>query len=80
MTTSPQSQNEKSLRSESSQRVPKRVWLAAWLALVGAVVTEIVAIVNEGGPSATQMWSVAAPCISVAAMMAVVCYAIVKYR
>jgi len=56
------------------------VWLAAWLAVVGAVVTAVVAIVNEGGPSAAQMWSVAVPCISVAAMMAIVCYAIVKFR
>ncbi len=73
MNTQPETQNEKSLCSDTSERVPKQVRLAAWLAVFGAAVT-------AGTASATTIWPVAAASVSVALMMAVVCYAIVKYR
>lgn len=73
MTDSPQSQKEKPLCGDTSDRVPKQVRLAAWLAVLGAAVA-------AGVASLTPIWCVAAACISVAAMMAVVCYAIVRYR
>ncbi len=76
-----ETQNEKGASSDTSERIPKRMWLAASLALVGAILTAVVAIVNESpGEGAGQMWSVAAPCISLAGMIAVVCYGIVRYR
>ncbi len=61
-------------------RIPRRVWLAASLAICGGLVTAVVAIVNESSGAAGQMWSVAAPCVSIAGMIAVVCFAIVRYR
>jgi len=73
MTDSSQSPNEKSLGGDTAERVPKQVRLAAWLAVFGAVVA-------AGVASLTPIWCVAGACISVAAMMAVVCYAIVRYR
>ncbi len=73
MSESTQSPNEKSLTGDASERVPKQVRWAAWLAVFGTVVT-------AGVASATPIWPVAAACISVAAMTAVVCYAIVRYR
>lgn len=76
-----ETQNEKAASSDTSEHISKRVWLAAGLALVGAILTAAVAIVNESpGGGAGQMWSVAAPCLSLAAMIAVVCYAIVRRR
>ena len=80
MINSPQNPKEKSPSNETSERIPKQVWLAAWLAVVGAVVAGAVAIVNGGVTSATHLWSVGVPCFSIAGMMAVVCYAIVRYR
>ena len=73
MADSPESPNEKPLSSDTNERVPKQVRLAAWLAAFGAIVA-------AGVASLTPIWCVAAACISVAAMMAVVCYAIVRYR
>ena len=73
MTNSPQNPNDTPPGGETSNRVPKQVRLAAWLAVFGAIVT-------AGVASATPIWCVAAACISIAAMMAVVCYAIVRYR
>ena len=81
MNTQSETQDNKALNGDASHRIPKRVWLAAGLALVGAILTAAVAMVNESpGGGAGQMWSVAAPSISIAAMVAVVCYAIVRYR
>ncbi len=76
-----ETQNEKAESTGTSERIPKRVWLAAGLALIGAILTAAVAMVNEtpGGGSG-QMWSVAAPCLSLAGMMAIVCYAVVRYH
>ena len=68
-----ETQNEKAASSDTSERIPKQVRLAAWLAVFGAVVT-------AGTASATPIWCVAAASMSVALMMAVVCYAIVKYH
>jgi len=73
MADSPQSPNEKSLSGDTSERVPKQMRLAACLAVFGAAVT-------AGGGSATPIWCVARACISVAAMIAVVCYALLRYR
>ena len=75
-----ETQNEKAVSGNTSHCIPKQVWLSAWLAVFGAAVAAAIAIVNGGVTSASQMWSVAAPCISVALMMAVVCWAIVRYR
>jgi len=81
MNTQPENQNKKALNGDVSRRIPRRVWLAAGLGLVGAILTAAVAIVNGSlGGAAQLMWSVAAPCISIATMIAVVCHAIVKYR
>ncbi len=79
MNTQPETQNEKAT-SSNSERIPKQVRLAAWLAVLGAVLTTVVALVNGGISSGKQIWSVAAPCIAIAGMTAVVCYAIVRYR
>ncbi len=73
MNPQPQTQDERASSGNTSERIPKQVRLAAWLAVFGAVVT-------AGTASATTIWPVAAACISVAFMMAVVCYAIVRYR
>ncbi len=75
-----ETQDNKVLNADASHRIPKRVWLAAGLAVFGTLVTAVVAILNESPGSAGQIWSVAAPCISLAAMIAVVCYAIVRHR
>ena len=81
MNTQTETQDTPVLKDETSHRIPKRVWLAAGLAICGAVLTAAVAMVNESpGEGAGQIWSVAAPCISIAAMVAVVCYAIVRCR
>lgn len=73
MNTQTETQKEQSASGDSSERVPKQVRLAAWLAVFGAAVT-------AGTASGTPIWCVAAASMSVAAMMAVVCYAIVRYR
>ncbi len=75
-----ETQNEKGASSETSHRIPRRVWLAAGLAVVGVVVIALVAIVNEGGGSPVQIWNVGAPSFCIGAMIAVVCYAIVRHR
>lgn len=75
-----ETQDKQVLPDETSHRVPKRVWLAAWLAVFGAVLATVVALVNGGISHSTHIWSVAAPCLSLAGMIAVVCYAIVRYR
>jgi hypothetical protein len=73
MNPQPQTQDERALSGNTSERIPKQVRLAAWLAVFGAAVT-------AGTASATPIWCVAAACISIAAMIAVVCYAILRYR
>jgi hypothetical protein len=73
MSIQPELQKEKAASGDTSECIPKQVRLAAWLAVLGAAVT-------AGTASATTIWPVAAASMSVALMMAVVCYAIVKYR
>ncbi len=73
MSIQPEPQKEKAASGDTSERIPKQVRLAAWLAVLGAIVA-------AGTASATPLWPVAAASISVALMMAVVCYAIVRYR
>jgi hypothetical protein len=73
MAESLQIPNDVSSRAGASERVPKQVRLAAWLAVFGAVVI-------AGVASLTPTWSVAGACISVAVMMAVTCYAMVRHR
>ncbi len=80
MNTQTETEDKTPVSEETNHRIPKRVWLAAWLAVLGAVMTTVVAIVNGGISSATHIWSVAAPCASIAGMIAVVCYAIQRYR
>jgi len=66
-------EQEKEVRTDVSDAVPRRVRLACWLAGVGGAVV-------LGVASATPVWPVAGACISVAAMLALVCCCIVKYR
>ncbi len=73
MNTQTETQNEKAIGGNSGERIPKQVRLAAWLAVFGAAVT-------AGTASATTIWPVAAASMSVGFMMAVVCYAIIRYR
>jgi len=73
MLDSPPIPSEKSLSANVSERIPKQVKLGAWLSVFGAVV-------SAGAASATPIWPVAGACIGVAGMMAVVCYAVVRYR
>jgi len=80
MPVSPASPEEKPPSGHTPDRVPKQVWLAVWFAVFGAMATAAVAIVNGGVSHATHLWSVGAPCIGIAALTAVVCYALVRYR
>ena len=73
MNTQPQTQKEQAASGDTSERIPKQVRLAAWLAVLGTAVT-------AGTASATPIWPVAAASMSVAFMMTVVCYALVRYR
>lgn len=73
MSIEPETQKDKVATSDTSERIPKQVRLAAWLAVLGAAVA-------AGTASATTIWPIAAASMSVAFMMAVVCYAIVRYR
>ena len=74
MELSSQQQNIESPNKEPKDRIPRQVWLAAWLTVFGTVMLGIVAFVaSEGEP-------VAGPCIGIAVIMSVVCYAIVRYR
>ena len=75
-----ETQNEKPPSGDTSHRIPRRVWVAACLAVVGALMIAVVAIVNEGGGSPVQIWNLGAPSFCIAAMIAVVCYAIVRHR
>lgn len=72
MSIQPETQ-DKAVSGSPSECIPKQVKLAAWLAVFGAVVA-------AGTASATTIWPVAAASMSVPFMMAVVCYAIVRYR
>jgi hypothetical protein len=72
MEPSPQETNVESPKNEQNERVPKQVKLAAWLAVFGAIMV-------GGVASATPVEPIAGPCIGIAVMMAIVCYAIVRY-
>ncbi len=73
MNMQPEVQDTKAKNDGCSERIPKQVRLAAWLTVFGAVVT-------AGTASATPLSPVAAASMSVALMIAIVSYAIVKYR
>ncbi len=73
MSIQPEPQKEKTASGDTSERIPKQVRLAAWLAVLSSVGV-------AGTASATTIWPVAAASMSVALMMTVVCYAIVRYR
>jgi hypothetical protein len=73
MEQSTQQKNGESPSNDPNERVPKQVRLAAWLAVFGAIVV-------GGVASATPIDCIAGPCIAIAVMMAVVCYAIVRFR
>ena len=73
MEPSPQETNVESPNKEPKERIPKQVKLAAWLAVFGAILV-------GGVASATPLEPIAGPCIGIAVMMAIVCYAIVRYR
>ena len=72
MELSPQQTNVESPNKEPKERIPKQVKLAAWLAVFTALVI--------GGVAAATPWNTTGPCIGIAVMMAVVCFAIIKYR
>ena len=73
MELSSQQQNIESQDKEPEERIPKQVKLAAWLSVFGAIMT-------GGIASATPVEHIVGPCIGIAVMMAVVCFAIIKYR
>jgi hypothetical protein len=74
MEPSPQHIIDESPNNEQNDRIPKQVWLATWLTVFGTVMLGTVAFVaSEGEP-------VAGPCIGIAVMMAIVCYAMIRYR
>ena len=73
MEPSPQHKIDDSPDNEQNDRIPRQVWLAAWLAIFGAIMV-------GGIASATPIEPIAGPCIGIAVMMAIVCYAMIRYR
>ena len=73
MEQSPQPENIEPPNNKANERIPKQVKLAAWLAVFGAIII-------GGVASATPVEPIAGPCIGIAVMMAIVCFAIIRYR
>ena len=71
MEASSQPENNET-QNNPKQRIPRQVWLATGLAVFTALVI--------GGVAAATPWNTTGPCIGIAVMMAIICFAIIKYR
>jgi hypothetical protein len=65
---------------EGGKRTGKHVWVAAGLAVLGAVAIAGIALGNGLITGISPSWSVSVPCGSVGIMMAVICWSILRYR
>jgi hypothetical protein len=65
---------------EGGKRTAKHLWVAAGLAVLGALVIAAVALVNGPIAGISPSWSVGVPCGSVGIMTAVACWSILRYR
>ena len=71
---------EQPMKDECGKRIGKHVWVAAGLAVLGAIAIAGIALGNGPIAGISPSWSVAVPCGSVGLMMAVVCWSILRYR
>jgi len=71
---------EKLANGDGRNRVGKQVWVVVGLAVFGAAGIAGIALGNGPISGISASWSVGVPCGSLALMMAVVCWSILRYR